>query len=264
MFYDFVTKLLTGGCAGIVSRTATAPLELYKIQRQNPFIPNSTLKSVIRNEGIRYLWKGNGANCIRVFPQFSINYAIFDYTKSHIPLNNYSNFVAGSLGGMISMGFIYPLETIRSRLSLQTKKNHYKGTMEAFKKISIRQLYQGCSVSLLGSSVYNAFNYSFYFLYKDLFKETTEYNKLLCGGLAGSTAVTITYPTDLIRRRLQLQGFDASVPNYKNGVDCMQQIVKKEGMRGLYRGLSATYIRLFPTNAIQFWVIEYCTKFFKK
>ena len=65
--------LLIGGLSGVNSRTLTAPLELYKIQRQNTFMPHSTLRAVVKKEGFRYLWKGNATNCIRVFPQSAIN-----------------------------------------------------------------------------------------------------------------------------------------------------------------------------------------------
>ena len=42
--------LLIGGIAGIISRTATAPLELYKIQQQNNYLKNSTIKNVLNKE----------------------------------------------------------------------------------------------------------------------------------------------------------------------------------------------------------------------
>ena len=78
-----ITDLLIGGIGGIVSRSAVAPVELTRLQMQNRFIPNSTLKDVYTKEGIRYFWKGNGTNCVRVFPQLSINYAVFRKTKKH-------------------------------------------------------------------------------------------------------------------------------------------------------------------------------------
>ena len=37
----------------LFSKTASAPVELWRIQRQNPFIPNTTLRDVIKKEGIR-------------------------------------------------------------------------------------------------------------------------------------------------------------------------------------------------------------------
>ena len=43
--------LVVGGLSGVISRTLTAPLELYKIQRQNAFIPNSTIRDVLKKGG---------------------------------------------------------------------------------------------------------------------------------------------------------------------------------------------------------------------
>ena len=48
------------------------------------------------------------------------------------------------------------------------------------------------------------------------------------GGLAGLFSVSITYPTDLIRRRLQLQGFDKTVPKYNGILDACHKIFKYE------------------------------------
>ena len=50
-------NLLIGGMAGVISRTVTAPLELYKIQRQNNYLKESNIRNVLKREGIRYLWK---------------------------------------------------------------------------------------------------------------------------------------------------------------------------------------------------------------
>ena len=83
-----LTDLMIGGIAGALSRTLTAPLELNKIQKQNHFMPNSTIKDVLRKEGVRYLWKGNGVNCMRVFPQYAINYTVYRNVLKHMKLEN--------------------------------------------------------------------------------------------------------------------------------------------------------------------------------
>ena len=76
--------LLIGGIAGAVSRTVTAPLELYKIQRQNQYIKGASVKNVLKKEGIRYLWKGNLTNCLRGFPQIGTNFAAFEKSNKYI------------------------------------------------------------------------------------------------------------------------------------------------------------------------------------
>ena len=134
MFIDFII----GGIGGIVSRSAVAPIELNRIQRQNYFIPNTTLKDVYKKEGLRFFWKGNATNCARIFPQLAINYSIFrnikPYYKNHFENENIANFLSGSTAGCISILATYPLETTRTYLSLQTNKNKYKGILDALKK----------------------------------------------------------------------------------------------------------------------------------
>lgn len=263
-----VVDLIIGGVSGVVSRTATAPMELAKIQRQNSYMPYTSLTDVIKQEGIAGLWKGNFSNCIRIFPQMAINFACFQMFKNAFMQNSAQkyiqnveliNFISGGLSGMIAMTAIYPLENARSRLSLQTNKDHYKGLIDVLRRTGIRQLYNGLHMSLIGFTPYNALNFMFYNKYKkslnDIGYEGQIIN-LICGGLSGITAVSFTYPTDLIRRRLQLQGFDEKVPKYSGIVDCIRKIYKYEGIRGLYGGLGQCYLKIFPAIAIQFWTME--------
>jgi hypothetical protein len=275
---DFLLNMTIGGVSGVISRTITAPLELQKIQQQNRYMPNTTLKAVIQKEGITGLWKGNYVNSIRIFPQSAINFAVYKFSKSYLfnqeiftPIKNndvFLNFLSGTIAGIVSMTAIYPLENIRSRLSLQTNKNHYKGIIDVFRKTPLTQLYNGLKMSLIGFAPYNALNFMFYgYLKSHPYFETYQISnpilhQVLCGGFAGTMAVSFTYPTDLIRRRLQLQGFDDAVPKYNGIIDCVKKIYKNEGgIPALYRGLGACYIKIFPAIAIQFCVMEILSKY---
>ena len=264
-----ILDLCAGGLAGIISRTGVAPLELWKIQSQASYIPDSSIKQVLRKEGLRYLWKGNFTNCVRIAPQLAVNFAIFEEAKKHIktPYKDVNNLASGALAGSISMAVIYPLETIRSRLSLQTNKSHYTGIYDCIKKMKITDMYKGLRVSLMGITPYTALNFAFYHNFKDYFNNKNingHTNKMLSGGLSGMVAVTFTYPTDLIWRQLQLQGFDPTVPKYDGFIDCVRKIVRNQGIRGLYRGLVPCYITIFPKFALQFWGFEMCQTNIKK
>ena len=74
---ELLDNFFKGTVSSAISKTMTAPIELWRIQRQNHFIPNSTLKDVIRKEGIRHLWKGNYVNLVKGTPQYTLNYMIF-------------------------------------------------------------------------------------------------------------------------------------------------------------------------------------------
>ena len=65
---DSLWYLLIGGTSSIISRTTTSPLELYRLQKQNSFMPGSSLRHIMKHEGVLGFWKGNGVNCMRVFP----------------------------------------------------------------------------------------------------------------------------------------------------------------------------------------------------
>lgn len=260
----FTTDMLIGGLAGMISRTLTAPLELNKIQRQNHFMPNASLREVIQKEGVFSLWKGNGTNVVRIFPQMAINYSVYSMMNQRLKgvslQKDLHHFICGGIAGMTSMTVIYPFENIRTRLSLQTNQGQYKGLVDVVRKTPISQLYGGLRMSLLGFTPYNALNFMFYNNFKrQLEKRDIQlgaWNHLLCGGLSGSAAVTFTYPTDLIRRRLQIQGMNANVPEYSGIFDVMKKIYKGEGIMGFYRGLLPCYIKIFPTLALQFYCIE--------
>lgn len=265
--------LIIGGISGVVSRTCTAPFELLKIQKQNYYIPNTTLRDVIKNDGIKGLWKGNFTNCIRIFPQISINYSLYNYTKKYMTnqqvrynmSDNTINFISGAISGSTAMIVIYPLENIRSRLSLQTNKQYYNGIYDSFKKVKCLTLYKGLNMSLIGFTPYNALNFTFYHYYKNRLNiKNKEIDKLICGGLSGISSVSFTYPTDLIRRRLQIQDdFDSNIPKYKGIRDCIRKIYKTDGMKGFYRGLIPCYLKIFPSMAIQFWCFDTLSKYIK-
>jgi len=244
-------------------------MELFKIQRQNYFIPNATIKDVLKKEGLRFLWKGNYANCMRAFPQFAITNTVYELANNNSIIkyiakdNIQRNLISGMIGGNIGMICIYPLETIKTHLALQTNKSHYSNILDAFKKMRVKQMYNGLSTSMFGFGMYSSIMYtSNNHLNKKTLKDkrfNDNTKKVLIGGISGVSAISITYPTDLIRRRLQLQGFDKSVPLYNGFFDCLIKIVKKEGIPGIYRGYSANIIKTFFMTGIQFW----CMDFFK-
>ena len=138
------------------------------------------------------------------------------------------------------------------------------------KKVPFKNLYGGSMMSVMGFAPWNAISLTSFNIYKDFLHKNYEIEnpnltKLVCGGFAGMTAISITYPTDLIRRRLQLQHFGCdSVPEYNGIIDCVCKIIKTDGFFGLYNGLSISYIKTFPTLAIQFWCYDTLKDFFIK
>jgi len=82
--------------------------------------------------------------------------------------------------------------------------------------------------------------------------------RLLCGGLAGITSVTFTYPLDIVRTRLSIQsaGF-AALGKHEGKLPGMWQTMIKMyktegGIIGLYRGIIPTVAGVAPYVSFDF------------
>ena len=175
MSYDksnsLFVNLCIGGLSGILSRTVAAPVDLYKMQLQTPFLPNSNLKYVIHHEGVLGLWKGNGINCFRIFPQTGLhfvgnNMCLQSFQSVGIVPNTTHYLLAGTFGGIVGSFCTYPLETVRTRFSLQTHHNQYSSVYDAIKRMSLHDCYRGVSMHLLGHVPFNALTFTFFHSYK--------------------------------------------------------------------------------------------------
>lgn len=70
--------------------------------------------------------------------------------------------------------------------------------------------------------------------------------------LAGLATSTATNPIWVVKTRLQLDRSQTEVSRittrrYKNSLDCVRQILQQEGIKGMYRGLSASYLGTVET-----------------
>ena len=82
---------------------------------------------------------------------------------------------------------------------------------------------------------------------------------VLAAAAAGLVVSTATNPIWLIKTRLQLDKTRAeeagvmAAKRYKKSLDCTLQVIRQEGIRGLYRGLSASYLGV--TESTLQWIL---------
>ncbi|XP_036261972.1 mitochondrial 2-oxoglutarate/malate carrier protein [Molothrus aeneus] len=67
--------------------------------------------------------------------------------------------------------------------------------------------------------------------------------KFLFGGLAGMGATVFVQPLDLVKNRMQLSGAGAKGREYRTSLHALGSILRHEGLRGIYTGLSAGLLR---------------------
>jgi solute carrier family 25 folate transporter 32 len=77
------------------------------------------------------------------------------------------------------------------------------------------------------------------------------------GAISKIFATIMTYPYQVIRSRLQNQrDGTTSCPLYRGVLDVIRQTWKYEGLRGYYKGLVPTVVRVTPASCVIFVVYE--------
>jgi hypothetical protein len=97
---------------------------------------------VRKEEGLAALWKGNGANVLRVIPVYGLKFAFNDTIKAVVAgpskkqLGIADLLWVGTLAGLLQTALTYPLETVRTRLTLGPEQGvRYKGIADCFKQM---------------------------------------------------------------------------------------------------------------------------------
>ncbi|KAH1244800.1 Adenine nucleotide transporter BT1, chloroplastic/mitochondrial [Glycine max] len=185
--------------------------------------------------------------------------------QSKIPIP--ASLIAGACAGVSSTICTYPLELVKTRLTVQS--DVYHGLLHAFVKI-IReegpaQLYRGLAASLIGVVPYAATNYYAYDTLRKAYQKFSKQKKvgnietLLIGSAAGAFSSSATFPLEVARKQMQL-GALSGRQVYKDVFHALACIFEQEGIHGLYRGLAPSCMKLVPAAGISFMCYEACKR----
>ncbi|RAL52864.1 hypothetical protein DM860_007632 [Cuscuta australis] len=279
----FAKELIAGGAAGAFAKTSVAPLERVKILLQTrtegyrSLGVFQSLKKLWKQESFVGFYKGNGASVIRIVPYAALHFMTYERYRSWI-LDNYSAFgtgpvvdlLAGSAAGGTAVLCTYPLDLARTRLAYQvvdrTLENNprcqraqpaaYNGIKQVFQSVysegGVRALYRGVGPTLVGILPYAGLKFYIYEELKSRVAKEHENSimmRLSCGALAGLFGQTLTYPLDVVRRQMQVERGNC---RYRSTREGLTVIVREQGWRQLFAGLSINYIKVVPSVAIGF------------
>lgn len=169
--------------------------------------------------------------------------------------------VAGTIGGWGQTLAGQPFDTIKVRM--QTATSGRRSMTECITSLVRNEgplaLYKGTLSPLLGAGFSVSIQFACLQKMKRLFNESPNSplnapQQLVCSSAAGLAQAFITSPVEHIRTRLQVQG--NSGPRFSGPADCIRQIVRMRGVRGIFHGLGATLVRDVPAFGAYFGSYE--------
>jgi solute carrier family 25 ornithine transporter 2/15 len=194
-------------------------------------------------------------------------------SQSSLSLTGLRDTIAGAVGGVVCTYVGHPFDTVKVRMQTTGATRPLATGIEILKNEGLRGIFAGVTPSVAAQVTENAILFMAYgYCQKAVMWATnTPRNEDLsllslagCGSLASAFAALGLTPTELVKCRLQVNRIAAQQEGmvhvtYKGPLDCAMQILRAEGIQGLYRGLSSTLLRELPGNFAMFGGYE-CVK----
>lgn len=187
---------------------------------------------------------------------------------------HFIDFIAGWVAGGLATVVGYPLDTIKVRIQTQ---HVYSGVwhciLSTYRREKVYGFYKGMalpvlSVAICSSVCFGTYRNSLHFLcqfrHGSSALKPSRLDVFVAGCAAGAVEAMVFAPIDLIKIRLQNQTHPhqpyqcqsshglLTMPKYRGPIHCLITILKEEGTLGLYRGITALWLRDIPCFGLYF------------
>ncbi|KAL7553114.1 hypothetical protein ACHAWF_016389 [Thalassiosira exigua] len=281
-----------GAIAGIVSRSFCAPIEMVSTvmmcRGDECTSMTAELARTWRREGFRGMFKGNGANCLKVAPSRGTQFLVYEFVKKRMVLAGIglaaasgatggslhagARLFAGGVAGMVAASIVYPLEVVKTMLTLYPEKCGSIGDALSmvYRTSGFAGLYCGLGPTLIAMFPYVGVEFMVY----ETLKKRWEMHVgpvgtavlLLLGAAGGAAAQASAHPLDVIRRRMQMQSMNAAKggeeeedapKKYSNMFSGLYHVGRTEGVHVLFNGLGPACLEKIPSTAIGYFIYEF-------
>ena len=272
--------VFSGACGGIAQVLLGQPFDIVKVRLQTSTQYSGAIDGVtkiFKDEGPLAFYKGTLTPLVGIGACVSVQFGAFHWARRAFEARksspqgslSYTQFyAAGAFAGIANSPLSGPIEHVRIRLQTQPHgaQRLYLGPLDCVRKLSAHQgvfrgLYRGQAVTILREAqAYGIWFLTFeYLMNADAARNNIRRNDIsqvkvaTYGGLAGEALWLASYPFDVIKSKMQSDGFGTAM-KYKGMNDCFRQTWRTEGMRGFWKGIGPTMARAMPVSAGTFAV----------
>ncbi|PIA43897.1 hypothetical protein AQUCO_01800145v1 [Aquilegia coerulea] len=285
-----VREFFSGALAGAMTKAVLGPLETIRTRMVVGVGPRNIAGSfieVIEQQGWQGLWAGNAVNMLRIIPTQAIELGTFECVKRAVTVAHEKNkekggpklqigdmslnfsfswisptAVGGAAAGFVSTLACHPLEVLKDRLTISPEiyPSISIALRKTYKDGGIGALYSGLCPTLIGMLPYSTCYYFMYETVKNSYcqakkkKNLNRAEMLLVGALSGLTASTISFPLEVARKRLMVGALQGKCP--ANMAAALSEVIREEGLKGLYRGWGASCLKVMPSSGITWMFYE--------
>lgn len=288
-------NLVAGGTAGLFEALCCHPLDTVKVRMQI-FKRNAekgvkspgfikTGRSIYSQEGFLALYKGLGAVVIGIIPKMAIRFSSYEFYRTLLSnketghVSTGSTFIAGVGAGITEATLIVnPMEVVKIRLQAQHLNTDiasgvtpkYKNAVQAayviVKEEGFGALYRGVSLTAARQATNQGANFTVYSKIKEFLQEyhglevLPSWETSCIGLISGAIGPFSNAPLDTIKTRLQKDKTSSNMSSWARIVTIGRQLIKEEGFRALYKGITPRVMRVAPGQAVTFTVYEFVRK----
>jgi len=291
-FSRTMSRFGIGWVAGMTGITAVYPFDVVKTRLQNDVLSGRYLgirdcfQQLIQKDGFIGLYRGLLPVVLGAAPEKSIKLAVNDMLRSaftkkspigHHELNFPMEILAGCGAGLSQAFFSTPYEALKVNLQIQGERVALvqasgKPTPPAIsiwslaQKLGLPGMYRAFPATCLRDIPFSGIYFPAYaYLKRSLcpYQEPKASDLLIAGALAGIPAAYLTTPFDMIKTTMQVEPSSGD-RKYYTVTQCASDILKKEGVAGLFKGATMRVVRQSPQFAVTLLTYEYLHKLVSK
>ncbi|KAH6569945.1 hypothetical protein BASA50_002980 [Batrachochytrium salamandrivorans] len=275
---DPLIHLAAGGVSGLTSCLLLQPLDLrlqQSMQARHSLVSTlseaqarllsritiySTLQDVVKQDGVRGLWRGTLPTIMRNVPGSALYFLAVHKIRSafrKIDLSTHtSNLIAGASSRMV-VGFVaMPITVVKIRFesNLYKYSSIWHSMSSIWKMEGASGFFKGFGATALRDAPYAGVYIFFYEGFKSMVGGDSSPSvaaNMVAGVLGGLSATIVTQPFDMVKTRMQLKPAE-----YTSLVQSFFKIAVAEGISGFFIGTIPRLLRKSFGSAITWSLYE--------